>query len=141
MSVPEAFNENPTTSIELVKLLYESLRTRDFRKLKEIVTEDVTWNVTEGFPYTGIYQGLDNVLRGFYARLRSNLDSFAAEHVKWIDAGESVIVLGYYLMTPKGTAEESRIRFAHIWGIREGKIAGVWQVADTAKLPRALQQH
>jgi uncharacterized protein len=137
----DASGENPETSIELVKLVYESLRSHDFQKLKEIVTEDVTWNVTEGFPYGGIYQGLDNVLRGFYARLRSNLDSFAAEHVRWIDAGESVIVLGYYLMTAKGAAEESRIRFAHIWGIREGKITGVWQVADTAKLPQALQPH
>jgi uncharacterized protein len=137
----DASGKTSTTSIELVRLVYESLRSHDFQKLKEIVTEDVTWNVTEGFPYTGIYQGLDNVLRGFYARLRSNLDSFAAEHVRWIDAGDSVIVLGYYLMTAKGVAGESRIRFAHIWGIKEGKVTGVWQVADTAKLPQALLPH
>jgi uncharacterized protein len=141
MDVPEAFSKTPTTSIALVKLVYESLRAHDFHKLKEIVTEDVTWNVTEGFPYAGIYKGLDNVLRGFYARFRSHLDSFAAEHVKWIDAGESVIVLGYYLMTTKSTTEESRIRFAHIWGIRDGKVTGVWQVADTAKLPQVFSPH
>jgi uncharacterized protein len=117
------------------------LRSHDFQKLKEIVTEDVTWNVTEGFPYTGIYAGLENVLRGFYGRLVSGLDKFGTEKVKWIDAGESVIVLGYYLMTAKGVAEESRIRFAHIWGIKEGKVTSVWQVADTAKLPQALQSH
>jgi uncharacterized protein len=126
---------NRTKSIELVALVYESLQTRDIQTLKEIVTQDVTWNVTEGFSYSGVYTGLDNVLRGFYGRVMSGLDRLSTEKVRWIDAGENVIVLGYYLMTAKGATKEHRIRFAHIWGIEDGKVTGVWQVADTAKLP------
>jgi hypothetical protein len=38
-------------------------------------------------------------------------------------------------MTPKGSAEEKRVRFAHIWGIKDVVITGLWQVADTAKVP------
>jgi hypothetical protein len=139
MPATEASSKNPTAPIKMVEPVYECLGTRDFKKLKEIVTEDVAWDVTEGFPYSGVYKGLDNVLRGFYGRVRLGLDKFGAEHVEWIDAGDSIIVLGYYLMKAKGATEESRIRFAHIWGIKDGKIAGVWQVADTAKIPQALQ--
>jgi ketosteroid isomerase-like protein len=135
----EGSDKNTSKSIELVALVYESLRARNIQKLEEIVTKDVTWNVTEGFSCSGVYTGLHNVLRGFYGRLMSGLDKFNTEKIKWIDAGENVIVLGYYLMTAKGEAEEHRIRFAHIWGIEDGKVTGVWQVADTAKLPPALQ--
>ncbi len=135
----EGSETHTTKSIELVALVYESLRTRNIQKLQEIVTKDVTWNVTEGFPYSGVYTGLDSVLRGFYRRLSSGLDKFGTEKIKWIDAGQNVIVLGYYLMTAKGEAEEHRVRFAHIWGIEDGKITGVWQVADTAKVPPNFQ--
>jgi hypothetical protein len=71
----------------------------------------------------------------------SGLDKLGTEKVKWIDAGQNVIVLGYYFMTAKGEAEEHRIRFAHTWGIEDGKITGVWQVADTAKLPPVFRPH
>ena len=135
----EGSESKSTKSIELVSLLYDSLHSRNIPKLLEIVTKDVTWNVTEGFPYSGIYTGLGNVLRGFYARLMSGLDKFGTEKIKWIDAGRNVIVHGYYLMTIKGEVKEHRIRFAHTWGIEDGKITGVWQVADTAKIPLVLQ--
>jgi uncharacterized protein len=137
----EDSDRNITKSIQLVALVYESLRARNIQKLQEIVTKDVTWNVTEGFPYSGVYTGLDDVLRGFYGRLMSGLDKLNTEKIKWIDAGQNVIVLGYYLMTPKGETEEHRIRFAHTWGIEDGKVTGVWQVADTAKLPPVFQPH
>jgi hypothetical protein len=44
-------------------------------------------------------------------------------------------------MAVKGEAEEHRVRFTHTWGIEDGKVTGVWQVADTAKLPPAFQPH
>lgn len=99
------------------------------------MTEDVTWNVTEGFPFTGIYKGLENVLHGFYAKLFEGLDKFYANKWKWIDAGDYVIVLGYYIIKVKNMTDKNQVRFAHIWEIKNNKIAGVWQVADTAKLP------
>ncbi len=135
----EGSEKHATTSIELVALVYESLRTRNIQKLQEIVTKDVTWNITEGFPYSGVYTGLNNVLRGFYGRLMLGLDKLNTEKARWIDAGQDVVVLGYYLMTAKGEKEEHRVRFAHTWEVKDGKVAGVWQVADTAKLPRVFQ--
>ena len=88
---------NTSKSIELVKGLYDSLKTRNLQKLNEIVTEDVTWNVTEGFPYSGIYKGMQVVLKDFYARLFTGLEKFDTDKVKWIDCGDYVTVLGYYL--------------------------------------------
>ena len=126
---------SPDENIKLVKSLYESLSTRNMARLKEIVTEDVTWDVTEGFPFGGIYKGLNNVLHEFYGQIMPHLDKFGTEHERFIDCRDCVVALGYYLMTPKGSAEETRVRFAHIWGIRDGKITGVWQVADSAKVP------
>jgi hypothetical protein len=52
-----------------------------------------------------------------------------------MDGGDCVVALGYYLMTPKGSAGERRVRFAHIWGIKDVMISGLRQVADTAKVP------
>jgi hypothetical protein len=45
-----------------------------YGKLREIVTEDVMWDVTEGFPFGGTYKGLDNVLHNFYGRVLPRLD-------------------------------------------------------------------
>jgi uncharacterized protein len=137
----EDSDRNTIKSTELVALVYESLKTRNIQKLEEIVTKDVIWNVTEGFPFSGIYTGLNEVLRGFYGRVMSVLGKLDTEKVKWIDAGQNVVVLGYYLMTAKGETKEHRVRFAHTWGIENGKVTGVWQVADTAKLPPVFQPH
>ena len=81
------------------------------------------------------------MLRGFYGRVMSGLDNLDTEKAKWIDVSQNVIVLGYHLMAAKGETEEHRIRFAHTWGIEDGKVTGLWQVADTAKLPPVLQPH
>lgn len=121
--------------LKLVRSLYESLKTRNVERLKEIVTEDVTWDVTEGFPFGRTYKGIDDVLHNFYGRVLPRLDRFGTEHEKFIDGGDCVVALGYYLMTQKGSTEERRVRFAHIWGIKDGKVTGVWQVADSARVP------
>ena len=132
-------NENTTKSLELVATVYESLRTRDISSLEKMLSSDVTWNVTEGFVYSGIYTGLNAVLHDFYGRFAASLSKLATEKIQWIDGGDHVVVLGYYLIQLKGSIEEHRIRFSHTWGIQDGKVTGVWQVADTAKLPPGFQ--
>jgi ketosteroid isomerase-like protein len=127
-----------TPSIELVATIYEALGTGNTQALQNIVTDDVTWNVTEGFPYAGTYSGLDAVLRGFYERVRNTVEKLSTEKIKWIDAGQHVIVLGYYRIKVKNDPKEYRVRFSHNWELLDGKVAGIWQVADTVLLPQGL---
>jgi uncharacterized protein len=126
---------NSKERIDLVKTLYESLGTHDVLKLKEIATGDVVWDVAEGFPFGGRYEGLDAVLRDFYGRFLPRLGTFGIEHDRFVDGGDCVVATGYYHMTAEGSSRQERVRFAHVWEIREGKIAGVWEVADTARIP------
>ena len=48
------------------------------------------------------------------------------------------MALGYYRVRAKESDAPTLVRFAHVWGVdTDGRIKGVWQVADSAYFPRS----
>jgi ketosteroid isomerase-like protein len=48
-----------------------------------------------------------------------------------IDAGDTVVMLGRYTGTYKGTGKALDAQVAHVWRARDGKVTGFQQHADT----------
>ena len=122
-------------NIAVVRRLYEARGTPDI--VKTVLAQDVRWEVVEGFPCSGVYQGLNGVF-DFFTRLFSEFEDWHTEPSEIFEAGDHVIGLGFYSARAKATGRTFKARFVHVWTMRDGVIARLQQCADTAQLAKAL---
>ena len=128
-------SESP--SVAVVRRLYEARG--DPEVIRAVLASDVRWEVVAGFPYGGVYLGLDHVLRDFFGRLFSDFDEFVASGSEFFESGEHVIALGTYSGRARKSGRSFTARFAHVWTVRDGRIVRLQQCADTIQLDRALK--
>ena len=120
-----------------MRRLYEARGNPDI--VKTVLAPGVRWEVVEGFPHSGIYQGLNGV-SDFFTRLLSDFEDWQTEPAEIFEAGDRVIGLGFYSARAKGTGRTFKARFAHVWTVRDGVILRLQQCADTVQLAQALLQ-
>ncbi|MEV7390056.1 nuclear transport factor 2 family protein [Streptomyces sp. NPDC091215] len=120
----------------LVRRFYESRMAPEV--IAETVAPDLVWDITPGFPGGGVYLGWDSVTRDFFGPLRPDFESLGTvpEHY-YADADGHVFVLGHYHAETK-SGHEADVRFIHLWTVRDGRIAGLVQAADSHVLQQAL---
>jgi hypothetical protein len=119
-------SQSDTSNVRIVKAIYSALKARD-----------PTWDVTPGFPEGGIYKGMSGVFGSFYQKLLAQVHTFGAYPQAFLDSGDVVVALGYYRVRANEKDVPTLVRFAHVWGVdTDGRIKGVWQVADSACFPR-----
>jgi ketosteroid isomerase-like protein len=123
-------------SVSVVRRLYEARGNPEV--IRQVLAPDIRWEVVEGFPHSGVYVGLDNVLDDFFGRLFQDFESFVALGSEFFESGDRVIALGTYTGRAKKTGKEFKARFAHVWTLRGDKIVRLQQCADTIQLHRAL---
>ena len=131
---PQTQNKN----IAAVRRLYEARGNPDI--IKTVLAPDVRWEVVEGFPHSGVYQGLNGV-SDFFTRLFGDFEDWHNEPAEIFEADDHVIVLGFYSAHAKATGKRFKARFAHVWTIRDGVIVRLQQCADTVQLAKALRQN
>jgi uncharacterized protein len=107
--------------------------------VKTLLAPDVRWEVVEGFPFSGVYQGLNRV-SDFFTRLFGDFEDWHTEPAEIFQAGDRVICLGLYSARSKATGRPFKARFAHVWTLRDGVIVRLQQCADTVHLAKALRQ-
>ncbi len=118
-----------------VKALYLALTDRDLPGVQRLLVEDPVWDIAPGSPDGGVYRGMAEVFGGFYPKLAARFHSFEVVPDTFVDGGDRVVVVGHYRVAESDGAESRLVRFTHVFGIAaEGRIKGVWQVADTALL-------
>ncbi|MCL2401401.1 MAG: hypothetical protein FWC90_02020 [Oscillospiraceae bacterium] len=133
--------EEDTQNVANVKALYEAMAEGDVAVIHKLLIGDPTWNVCPGFPDGGIYHGMAEVFGKLYGELvRKRYHYLGAEADVFIDGGNVVTVLGHYIIIFKEGGVAIRARFSHIWKIApDGRVAGVWQVADSAVIWEGLK--
>lgn len=125
--------EKDTLNVRRVKAFYTAARAKDKEALLQLLTDEPVWNVSPGFPYGGIYRGMGEVYGIFYPNLFSSFSSFGAIPDVFIDGGDVVTVLGFYKFIKNEEDSPTLVRFSHTWKMTpDGRIKGVWQVADSA---------
>lgn len=116
------------TNVALVRRVYDSKG--DPAVLAASASEDFVWDVTPGFPDGGVYHGIEGV-GDFFSRLMSHAGSWYAEAEEYHPSGEDrVFVVGHYRGTNHGTT--TPVRFIHEWTVSGGKLARMYQAADSA---------
>ncbi|TKU10591.1 nuclear transport factor 2 family protein [Citrobacter sp. wls829] len=126
--------ENDTLNVRRVKAFYQAAREKNKEDLSQLLTDEAVWNVSPGFPFGGVYCGMAEIYGIFYPNLSGSLNSFGAIPDVFIDGGDVVTVLGFYKFTKNEEDSPTLARFSHTWRIApDGRINGVWQVADSAQ--------
>ena len=125
-----------SAQVAVVRRLYEARGHPDV--IRQVLSPDVRWEVVEAFPYSGVYVGLDDVLRNFFGRLFQEFESFVAVGSEFFESGDHVIALGTYTGRAKATGKAFTARFAHVWTLQGGRIIRLQQCADTVQVVRAL---
>jgi ketosteroid isomerase-like protein len=128
-----------SNNADIIRNVYDAFGKGDIPAVLGAMDPQVEWREADGFPYAGTYVGPDAVLQGVFMRLGSEWDGFRAEPDEVLDAGDTVVGLGYYSGRYKATGKEFRAQFAHVFKLRDGKIVKFQQYTDTALVQAALR--
>ena len=79
-------------------------------------------------------------VRIHFARIGADWEGFSANSEELIDGGERIVSLGHYTGVSKATGKSMRAQFAHVFSVKNGKIASFQQYADTLGTAKALEK-
>ena len=127
-------------NVRVVRDIYDAFGQGDVEAVLERMDRDIEWNEAENFVYAdgNPYTGPQAVLEGVFARLGSECDGYTVTPERFLDAGDRVVGLGTYTGTYKATGRGVRAQFAHVWGVREGKVVSFQQYTDTKQFADAV---
>ena len=127
-------------NVELVRGIYDALAAGDIEGVISRLGPEIVWNEAENFAYAdnNPYRGAEAVLTGVFGRLGSDWEGFAAAAEEFLDAGDTVVVLGRYRGTCKATGRSLDAQFAHVWGVGGGKATRFQQYTDTLQAARVM---
>jgi ketosteroid isomerase-like protein len=128
------------SNVEVVRQLYAAFAKGDGPAVLARMDPGIVWNEAENFPYAdhNPYVGPAAVGEGVFFRLATEWNNFQAVPSEFLDAGETVVVLGRYKATYISTGAQLDAQFAHVWRLRDGKITAFQQYTDTAQAVRAV---
>lgn len=81
---------------DVIQELYRAFRETDYNAFLRISTDDLEWIKNEGFPGGVTCKGASEVIEGVFKANNNNWKSFAYPIEEFLDAGNSVIVIGKY---------------------------------------------
>ena len=130
-------------NVALVRSIYDAFGAGDIPGVVGRMSPDMVWNEAENFPYAdgNPYRGPEAILGGVFGRLGADWDGFAAVPEEFLDAGDTVVVLGRYRGTCKATGRAMDAQLAHVWRVADGKATAFQQYTDTLQAARVTGAH
>jgi len=124
------------SNVDTARTAYGAFGRGDLEALQADFAEDAVWYTSEELPLGGETQGRDAVMANF-AQIPSYWSSFSVEPSEFLDAGDTVVVLGTQRATnDKGSFESP---FAHVMKFdADGKVVRGEFHADSAKAVKLL---
>jgi ketosteroid isomerase-like protein len=124
---------------EIVRSFYDALGRGDVNGVLARLHEQLEWTEAERFPYySGTWHSAKEVLDKLLIPLSRDWDGFSAKPHDFIAEGDRVVSLGVYSGKSKATGKSMTSPFAHVWTVRDGKLATFNMYTDTAKVLEAL---
>ena len=126
-------------NVALIQGIYDGFAAGDVGAVLGAMSPDIVWNEAENFPYAdgNPYVGPQAIAEGVFARCLGEWDGFAVRPEEFLDAGDTVVVLGRYGGSCKATGRPMNPQMAHVWRVADGKAVGFQQYVDTLQVARA----
>jgi ketosteroid isomerase-like protein len=129
-----------TSNSQTLRGMYDAFARGDVPTVLAGLDPDIVWNEAEGSAYASgsPYHGPQAVVQGVFMRLGNEWNGYQVKPDKFIDSGDTVVVLGRYAGTFKATGQQIHAPFAHVWTFRNGKAVSFQQYTDTAQYNRVM---
>jgi len=125
-------------NIEVIQELYRAFREQDYDAFLRISAEDIEWVQNDGFPSGFTRKGASEVIEGVFKANNNNWESFAYNIEEFLDAGNSVIVIGMYTGRHRISGKAMSATAAHVYDLCDGKVCRFRMFADTKKIWDAM---
>ncbi|KAB1188620.1 MULTISPECIES: nuclear transport factor 2 family protein [Haloferax] len=119
-------------NVEILEDAYEAYNEGDLETVVSTFADDIEWVEPEGGLGGGTHRGPDAVLNDIFMPTLDAMDEVAAKPERFIDGGDTVVVVGKLTGTAKGTGTRLAVPFAHIIDMKDGKISKCVNNTDTA---------
>jgi uncharacterized protein len=119
------------TNLEIIQELYRAFREKDYDAFLRICTPDLEWIQNEGFPRGATHRGAEAVIEGVFKAFDDNWESWSFDIEQYLDAGETVIVIGSYAGRYRSTGKSFRSSAAHVYDLCNRKVCQFRQFTDT----------
>jgi uncharacterized protein len=127
------------TNVAVVQQGYEAFGRGDIPAVLDLLTDDAEWTMQgpSVIPFAGTFRGREGIAQ-FFTLLDETLAFEQFEPRQFIGQGDTVVVLGYERDVVKQTERGFEEEWAHVYTLRDGKIATGLFIEDTAAYVEAL---
>jgi uncharacterized protein len=129
------------TNTDVVQQGYEALGRGDIPAILDLLTDDVEW-IQQGpsvIPFAGTRHGHEGVAQ-YFSLLDENLEFEQFEPREFVAQGDTVVVVGFERSVSKATGHTIEQEWAHVYTLREGRIAKGRFFEDTAAYVAAFHR-
>lgn len=127
-----------STNADTIRAHYAASDAGDLAGMLAPITPTTRWTEAAGFPCAGTYVGPEAVRDNVFAVLPQLFDGFRLDVERVIDGGDTVVGLGTYSGTHRGTGKPFTARVAHVWTFEGETLASFEQVTDTLLVAEAM---
>ncbi len=121
------------TNADVVQRGYEAFGRGDIPAFLELLTDDVEW-IQQGppvIPFAGTRHGHEGVME-YFSLLGETLEFEQFEPREFVAQDDTVVVLGFERSLGKATGRTFEQEWAHVYTLRDGKVAKFLALEDTA---------
>ena len=126
------------TNLEIVQEMYRAFRAGDDGAFYAICSPDLEWIQMEGFPGGATWHGPQAVIEGVFKGNDGRWEGFGFEIAQYLDAGDSVVVVGTYHGTHRASGKSFSAPTVHICDVADGRVFRFRQFTDTKVICDAL---
>jgi uncharacterized protein len=121
------------TNVAVVQETYEAVGRGDIPALLDLLADDVEWTFQgpSVIPFAGTRRGREGVAE-FFSLVGGNLEFERFEPREFVAQGDTVVVLGFERSLVKPTGRTFEQEWAHVYKLRDGKVARFLAIEDTA---------
>ena len=131
---------NAQENKQLVQEGYRLFQRGDIASLLMRCHDDVDWisPETELVPFSGTFHGKQG-LAEFFTKLDASLQAIRFEPLEFIAEDDKVVAVGQATWLVKPTGQQFDTPWIHLCTLRDGKIARIQALTDTAASERAFR--
>lgn len=128
--------ESNPENLSIVDNLYKAFAPGDIPSVLGAMDEKIVWNEAEGNAYAdgNPYIGPDAVLNGVFGRIGAEHEYFTLNDITLHEMSDNKVLATLRYDAKHKNGNSYNAQAAHLWTLKDGKIIGFQQYADTKKL-------